>query len=97
MVLFLTGEGPTTPAGVDGEIVAATNLKRPLARVGIRVDGQDVPAEDVAYAGSAPGLVSGVMQINFRLPRSLTPNPIAAIEVAVGESRSPSGTTIAVQ
>ena len=51
VVLFLTGEGPTTPAAVNGEIVAAANLKRPLARVGLRVDGPEMAAEDILYAG----------------------------------------------
>jgi uncharacterized protein (TIGR03437 family) len=32
---------------------------------------------EVVFAGDAPGLVAGVMQINFRLPDSLTGNTFA--------------------
>ena len=84
LVLYLTGEGPTAPAGRDGEIVSAGSLKRPLAAVGVRVNSLDVAPADILYAGSAPGLVSGLMQINFRLPASAAPNSATPVEVQIG-------------
>jgi uncharacterized protein (TIGR03437 family) len=51
------------------------------------MDGQDA---DVIYAGSAPGLVAGVTQINFRLPPFfifLTGNSVTV--TAGGSSSSP--------
>ncbi len=97
VVLYVTGEGQTTPGGVDGEIVPATNLKRPLGTVRVRVNGIDVPATDILYAGSAPSLVSGLMQINFRLPANAPSNAATPVDVFVGAAQSPVGTTIAVR
>jgi uncharacterized protein (TIGR03437 family) len=97
VVLYVTGEGQTTPAGVDGEVVPANNLKKPLASVRVRVNGVDVPAADVVYAGSAPELVSGLMQINFKLPATAVANNATPVEVLVGAGQSPVGTTIAVR
>ncbi len=97
VVLYVTGEGQTAPGGVDGEIVPSNNLKKPLAAVRVRVNGVDVPAADIVYAGSAPALVSGLMQINFKLPLATPANAATPIEVFVGAGQSPAGTTIAVR
>lgn len=97
VVLYVTGEGQTTPGGVDGEVAVGTNLKRPLGAVRVRVNGNDVPASDIFYAGSAPGLVSGLMQINFRLPANAPSNSSTGVDVFVGTGQSPAGTTIAVR
>ena len=96
-MLYLTGEGQTTPPGVDGEIVAANNLKSPQAPVRVRINGVDIPAADIVYAGSAPLLVSGLMQVNFKLPANAPPNDATGVEVYVGAGQSPIGTTIAVR
>lgn len=96
VVLYLTGEGPTAPAGVEGAIVSGANLKKPIAPVKVRVSGQDLPASDIVYAGSAPSLVSGLMQLNLRLPSRLTPGP-TQVQVYIGESVSPLGVTISVR
>lgn len=97
VVLFVTGEGQTSPGGVDGEVVAATNLKRPLAAVRVRINGAEVPASEILYAGSAPTLVAGLMQINLRIPAGTPANAATPVEVIVGAAASPAGTTIAVR
>ena len=97
VVLFATGEGQTSPGGVDGELVAATNLKRPMGQVRVRVNGADIPATEIFYAGSAPSLVSGLMQINFRLSANAPANSSTPVEIFVGAGQSPVGTTIAVR
>ena len=53
----MTGEGQTDPQGVDGAIIPAvvSALKKPVLAVTATIGG--LPAT-VAYAGSAPGLVS---------------------------------------
>ncbi len=96
VVLYVTGEGSTTPAGVDGEVVGS-NLKKPLAPVRVRVGGVEVPAADIFYAGSAPQLVSGLMQINFRIPATSPTGANVAVEVIIGSGQSQSGTTMAVR
>ena len=97
VVLYLTGEGLTTPAGIDGEIVAATNLRQPVGRVRVRVNGVELPPSDILYAGSAPQLVAGLMQVNFRLPPGAPSNDATPVDVSIGESQSPPRTTVAVR
>ena len=69
VVLYVTGLGATNPPGEDGNL--ATELKQPVSGVRISVDGQEA---EVLYAGAAPTLVEGVMQINLRLPDDLSGN-----------------------
>ena len=96
VVIYVTGEGSTSPAGVDGEVIGST-LKRPIGTVRVRVGGIEVPAADIFYAGSAPTLVSGLMQINFRLPAN-TPTGISTqVEVFVGSGQSQPGVTMSVR
>lgn len=96
VVIYATGEGLTNPAGVDGEVIGSS-LKRPLAAVRVRVGGIDVPAADILYAGSAPTLVSGLMQVNFRLPANTPTGPNTSLEVIVGSASSQPGVVMAVR
>jgi uncharacterized protein (TIGR03437 family) len=97
VVLYATGEGQTSPPGIDGK-VASNVLPRPLLPVSVQLGG--VPAE-VLYAGAAPGLVAGVLQINVRVPLNgyFTINPDNTVWVAftVGNASSQPGVTIAVR
>ncbi|MBY0506120.1 MAG: hypothetical protein K2X03_19545 [Bryobacteraceae bacterium] len=97
IAIYVTGEGSTTPAGVDGEVVSATNLKRPLGAVRVRVGGIEVPAASIFYAGSAPSLVAGLMQLNFRLPANTPTGVNTTVEVFVGSGQSLPGVTISVR
>jgi trimeric autotransporter adhesin len=83
--LFATGEGPTTPAGTDGAITSAQLLRSPVARVTATVGG--LPAV-VQYAGTAPGLVSGLMQVNVRIPDGVPPGGYVPVVVSVGAAGS---------
>jgi uncharacterized protein (TIGR03437 family) len=90
--VFGTGEGQTDPQGQDGRIII-TDLRRPILPVTATVAGR--PAE-VLYSGSAPSLVSGVLQVNIRIPGD-TPAGAVPIEVQVGSARTQAGVTIAVR
>jgi len=68
IVIYATGEGQTLPAGVDGQLANGPTYAKPLNNVSVTVGGQ--PAE-VLYAGAAPQLVAGVMQINVRVPNGV--------------------------
>jgi len=93
VMLYLTGEGQTSPAGVDGKPNAAP-LPAPRLPVVVRIGG--IQAQ-VFYAGGAPGLVAGVMQINARIPGGIAAGPAVPVEVSVGGISSQSGVTIAVE
>jgi uncharacterized protein (TIGR03437 family) len=86
----MTGEGQTNPAGVTGKVTVATTVNgqpftpQPVARVAITVDGQ--PANIVFY-GEAPGIVSGVMQVNFQIPANARSGDLPIV-VTVGTNTS---------
>ncbi len=94
IVLFATGEGQTTPAGDDGAVVDANNLPRPNLPVSVTIGG--MPAE-VFYAGGAPTLVSGVLQVNVYVPEGLQGAGDVPVILKVGEFTSPEGVTVNVQ
>ena len=55
-----------------------------------------VPVE-VTYAGSAPGLVSGLMQVNVRLNPDVPRGNNVPLELRVGPAPSAPGVTIAIR
>ena len=91
--IYGTGEGQTVPPGVDGLIVDASNLRRPLRTATVSIGGQNA---DVLYLGSAGDQVSGLFQANVRIPLSVTPGGSVPVAIAIDQS-SQSGVTIAVQ
>jgi len=95
IVTFLaTGAGQLSPAGVDGAVVTADNLPRPVLPVHAIVGGQ--PAE-VQYAGGAPGIVEGVIQVNLRIPAASQTGDAVPLLLQVGDSTSQPGITLAIQ
>lgn len=94
IVLYATGQGQTSPGGTTGRIMTGTDLRRPLANVTVRIGGQNA---EVPYAGSAPGLIAGAVQINARIPANSILGQNVPVQVQVGNSISQSNVTIAVQ
>jgi uncharacterized protein (TIGR03437 family) len=92
VVLFGTGEGQTDPEGVDGRI-NNTILPKPLLPVTVTIGGREA---QVLYWGAAPGLVSGVIQVNARIETS-TPSGDQPAVLRVGTAASPGGLTVAVR
>jgi uncharacterized protein (TIGR03437 family) len=93
VVVYATGEGQTTPPGVDGKIAQST-LPKPSLSVSARVGGIDA---EVLYAGAAPGLVAGVLQANLRIPMDVAVSDAVPIVLVVGGIASQPGVTLAVQ
>ena len=93
VVLYGTGEGRTVPASVDGLIAAAAPFARPELPVNATIGGQRV---EVLYAGAAPGLVSGVLQLNLRVPEAIAVGNQPVV-IRIGERASQTGLTIAVR
>ena len=65
VVIYATGEGQTMPAGIDGKLALGPIYPAPKSAVSVSIGGV---AADVLYAGAAPSLVAGVMQVNARVP-----------------------------
>lgn len=92
VVFFGTGEGQTAPAGSDGAITGAPPPK-PALLVSMRIGGK--PA-DLLYAGEAPQLVSGVLQVNATVPNDAYPGN-ASVYLVVGDAASPMGANLAIK
>ncbi len=92
IVLFGTGEGQTTPTGIDGTIDTST-LPKPALPVSVKIGGQ--PAE-IIYDGAIPGQVAGLLQINARVPAGLAPGPQPVV-VTIGTASSQANLTVAVK
>ena len=93
LVLYATGAGAMNPTEVDGQIIGNNP---PLASLPVSVQIGGVAAQ-VQYAGAAPGLVAGVLQVNCVVPTNITPGESIPVSLTVGTASSPSGVTIAVQ
>jgi uncharacterized protein (TIGR03437 family) len=91
--IFATGAGVTTPASVDG-MLASAPLPVPNAPVSVTIGG--LPCV-LNYQGAAPGLVSGVLQVNAQVPAGLSPGAAVPVELAIGTVTSSAPITLAVQ
>jgi uncharacterized protein (TIGR03437 family) len=81
--IYATGEGQTTPPGIDGYVATATTLSTPNAKVSVSI-GQTTA--DVIYAGTAS--FDGFFQIDAYIPTSLNPGSVP-VAVTVGSATSP--------
>jgi uncharacterized protein (TIGR03437 family) len=91
LTLYVTGEGQTNPNGVDGRIATAP-APVPIAPVSVTIGG--APAE-VQYAGGAPGLIAGLMQVNIVVPDRVF--GVQPIVVSIARVPTQDGVTVAVR
>jgi len=90
VVVFATGGGTVQGGAKDGAPAPGTaNQSLPVTAT---IGGQTAT---VSYAGLAPGLVDGVMQVNLTVPTGLT--GAQPLVVTVGTVGSQSGITVAVK
>ena len=95
VVIYATGEGQTVPAGEDGQ-PDASPAPVPIAEpVSATIGGVAIPA--VQYAGGAPGLVAGVLQINIQIPQGVPTGGSVPIAITVGGQDSQTGVTLAIK
>jgi uncharacterized protein (TIGR03437 family) len=80
ITLFATGEGQTTPAGVDGKL-ATIPLPSPNLGVSATIDG--IPAV-VQYKGGVFGAIAGLMQLNLLIPAGVKPGGYVPVTLQVG-------------
>jgi CheY-like chemotaxis protein len=97
VALYATGAGQTTPPGISGSVSTQTRLADyPVPQLAVKVTVGGEPAE-IIYAGAAPHTVSGLLQVNFRVPANATLGDAVPIVLTVGDSHSPDGVTMAVR
>ncbi len=78
--VFGTGFGAMHPQPADGAILSGT-LPALALPVQVLYNGQPL---HVTYAGPAPSLVAGAIQVNFRLPQIPPSGPTEAFQFQVG-------------
>jgi uncharacterized protein (TIGR03437 family) len=93
VTLWATGAGQLTPAVIDGAVDAG-NRPQPVLPVLAQIGGQ---VADVLYAGGAPGIVEGVIQVNLRIPTAGQTGAAVPLVLRVGNSLSQPGITLAIQ
>ena len=79
--------------GDCGRVEIGTGREAGNERRVVRIDGQ--PAL-LKYAGEAPGMVAGVMQLNVQIPADAPSGPLS-LQVKIGDNISQTGITVAVQ
>jgi uncharacterized protein (TIGR03437 family) len=91
--VYATGEGLTSPAGIDGK-PAGSPAPRPVVQpITATVGG--LPAQ-VQYAGGAPGLVAGVLQANVQIPAGVLSGS-SPIVINVGGQSTQANVTVAIK
>jgi uncharacterized protein (TIGR03437 family) len=95
VTIYMTGEGSTTPASTTGSVAdtPGNGLNKPLLAVTATVGG--LPAT-VNYAGSAPLIVYGVMQVDVTIPATVA-SGAQSLVINVGNNATQAAVTVAVQ
>jgi uncharacterized protein (TIGR03437 family) len=92
--LFGTGFGSTSPSVPAGQLDSGiANLTNPIT---VTIGTVTLSSGDVLYAGLAPGSISGLYQINVRIPASAPAGDIP-VTITIGGFQTQSGATIPVQ
>ena len=92
VVLYATGAGLTDIPSVDGDLTNGVYPK-PLQPVSVTIGGQQAVLN---YAGAAPGLLAGVLQVNAVVPAAVG-SGAQPVVLQVGSAVSPAGVTVAIQ
>jgi uncharacterized protein (TIGR03437 family) len=76
--IYATGGG-VIPGAVDNTLAKSGALD--LSKVSARIGG--VPA-NVSYAGVAPGLTVGALQLNVQVPAGVAPGSAVPVDITIG-------------
>ena len=93
IAVYATGGGKTNPASVDGALAASPLPAMVLAVIG----GINNAGAEVTYAGPAPTLVSGVIQVNIRIPMDAASGASVPLSIKIGKVYTQKNVTVAIQ
>jgi uncharacterized protein (TIGR03437 family) len=98
VVIYMTGEGETSPGGVTGKVTTVASppaplTPAPLLPISVTIGGQ--PAQ-WTFAGEAPGFVSGVLQLNVVVPTNIAAGDQPVV-VTIGGVPSQQGVTVSLK
>lgn len=94
VTLFATGLGPTNPPAQAGDVV--TSAARTITTVKVTIGGATLQDSEVPYVGLTPSTISGLYQLNVRLPQAL-PDGSVPVVVQAGGLSSQDGVFIPVK
>jgi uncharacterized protein (TIGR03437 family) len=91
LTLYATGEGQTSPAGMDGK-VAGPVPPQPVLPVTVTMGGKQAV---VRSAGGVSDVIAGVMQVTVTVPSGVTGQ--LPVVMTVGGVPAQNGVTVAIQ
>jgi uncharacterized protein (TIGR03437 family) len=91
--VYATGEGQTSPSGVDGKS-GDSPAPNPILPVTAKVGGLNAR---VLYASGVTGLVAEVLQVNVEIPQGITPSGAVPILLSIGGTPSQAKVTVSVR
>jgi uncharacterized protein (TIGR03437 family) len=92
--VFMTGGGQSNPASVTGTVTPNAGILYKIpGTVTATINGVNAIVE---FAGEAPGLVTGVIQVNVLVPTGVTGNGLP-LSITINGTTTLTGPTIAVQ
>ena len=86
--LDATGEGQTSPTGVDGKLASTQPYPQPLLPVSVTIGG--LPAT-FTYAGAAPTEVAGLLQVVVQIPQGVQPGGYVPVVLKIGTASTVAG------
>jgi uncharacterized protein (TIGR03437 family) len=93
VTFYATGAGQTVPTSVDGTSAIGPSFPTPFLPIAVFIDGQNA---EVLYAGAAPGMVAGLLQVNVRVPETVSGMDLQVV-LKVGDAISPNFLWLDVQ
>ena len=94
IAFYATGAGIMKPPMPDGSLAPlSANQSAPVGAVSVQILGNDAP---VLYAGSAPGYVAGLLQVNVQIPADTVSKCSAPLTLTIGGQSSQFNVTVAV-
>jgi uncharacterized protein (TIGR03437 family) len=95
--IFATGEGQIVPGGTTGCVSPALPpFPVPVAKpISVTIGGQ--PSPNIFFAGEAPALVCGVLQINAQVPNNIGSGPQPVVLTVGANTNNQQNITVAIQ
>lgn len=93
IAVYMTGGGQTNPISTTGTVTPTDTLYKIPSLVKATINGVDAP---VQFAGNAPSLVTGVVQVNLTVPAGVSGTGLPLV-ITINGVVSASGPTVTVQ
>ena len=85
VTFWVNGAGRFQETLVDGAIIGPERGS-PVLPIKVSLGQSQMLPTEIVYAGPAPGMVAGLMQVNFRIPSNAGPGSYSPIYLYVGDA-----------